>query len=267
VAAYQAPLLPRGSKAAIGLIRSRVEWCEAEGVRVLCCPEAMLGGLGDDVECPATIAYFVGSGEFEAVLAPLASATVTTILGFTEITSAGHLYNSAVVFHQGSVAGLYRKQYPAIRRSVYQAGDRTPVFTVGEFTFGVVICNDSNYPELGRAIAVQGAVAIFIPTNNSLPPAKADVVAQAREVDFATAMDNAITVIRADVAGRTGDRVSYGSSCIVDPHGKVIQAARPFAEDLLVAEIETAAPAARNHREWFGTVQQGVAADGATPRS
>lgn len=217
---------------------------------MLCCPEAMLGGLADDVECPATIAYYVGSGELEAVLAPLASATVTTILGFTEITSAGHLYNSAVVFHQGSVVGLYRKQYPAIRRSVYQAGDGTPVFTVGEFTFGVLICNDSNYPELGRAIAVQGAVAIFIPTNNSLPPAKAAVVAQARQVDFATAMDNAITIIRADVAGRTGDRVSYGSSCIVDPGGRVIQAARSFSEDLLVAEIETAAPAgSRNRRD------------------
>jgi len=89
VAAYQAPLLPSGSTEAIGLIRHRVEWCEAEGVAVLCCPEAVPGGLADDAACPANIAFYAGGGRLDAVLAPLASATVTTILG--------------------SVAGLYRK--------------------------------------------------------------------------------------------------------------------------------------------------------------
>ena len=52
VAAYQAPLLPGGSMEALKLIRDRVEWCETEGVDILCCPEAVLGGLADDLECP-----------------------------------------------------------------------------------------------------------------------------------------------------------------------------------------------------------------------
>ena len=47
VAAYQAPLLPAGSMAALGLIRKRLDWCESEGVEILCCPEAVLGGLAD----------------------------------------------------------------------------------------------------------------------------------------------------------------------------------------------------------------------------
>jgi predicted amidohydrolase len=143
-----------------------------------------------------------------------------------------------VVFHQGAVAGVYRKLYPAIRRSVYRAGDRIPVFTTDQLTFGIVICNDSNYPEVARAIAAQGAAAMFIPTNNSLPPDKADVVAEARTIDIATARDNTMSIVRADVAGRTAGRVSFGSSCIVDPHGTVLVAARPFTEDLLVAEID-----------------------------
>ena len=45
-------------------------------------------------------------------------------------------------------------------------------------------------------------------------------------------------VIRADVAGRAGERVSYGSSGIVDPAGTVLQSARRLAEDLLVADID-----------------------------
>ena len=84
VAAYQAPLLPGGSMEALELIRDRVKWCETEGVDILCCPEAVLGGLADDAECPVDSAIDVESGQLEVLLAPLASKSVTAIVGFTE---------------------------------------------------------------------------------------------------------------------------------------------------------------------------------------
>ena len=52
VAAYQAPLLVAGSLEAIDLIKERIAWCESEGVSILCCPEAILGGLADYAEDP-----------------------------------------------------------------------------------------------------------------------------------------------------------------------------------------------------------------------
>jgi len=226
---------------AVELIRRRVEWCEAEGVEILCCPEAVLGGLADYAARPADFAMDVEGGQLSAALAPLASDTVTTILGFTEI-SAGQLYNSAAVFHQGAVVGLYRKLHPAIRKSIYRAGDQVPVFKVGGLTFGIIICYDSNFPEPARLMASQGATALFVPTNNGLPPEKADVVGDARHADIARATENRVWVIRADVAGRTADLVSFGSSSIVDPDGKVLQSARRLTEDLLVAELTSVIP-------------------------
>jgi predicted amidohydrolase len=237
VAAYQAPLLPCGSMEAVELIRKRVEWCEAEGVEILCCPEAILGGLADCAARPAELALDVESGQLSAALTSLVSDTVTTIVGFTEI-SAGQLYNSAAVFHKGAVAGLYRKLHPAIRKSIYRAGDRIPVFRVGGLIFGIVICNDSNFPEPARLMASQGATALFVPTNNGLPLEKADVVGGARNADIARARENSVWVIRADVAGRTADRVSYGSSSIVGPDGMVLQSAQRLTEDLLVADLD-----------------------------
>jgi 5-aminopentanamidase len=133
--------------------------------------------------------------------------------------------------------GLYRKLHPAIRRSIYRAGDQRPVFRIGGLTFGIILCNDSNFPEPARVMASQGATALFVPTNNGLPPERADVVAQARKVDVARAIENRMWIIRVDVAGRAADRVSYGSSCIVDPHGTVLQSARRLMEDLLVADL------------------------------
>lgn len=237
VAAYQAPLLAAGSMDALGRIREQVQRCEDGGTTVLCCPEAILGGLADYSDPPSAAAVEVD--RLDAWLAPLASDTVTTIVGFTELAEGGRLHNSAAVLQRGSVVGVYRKLHPARNRSVYEAGSRIPVFRVEQLTFGIVICNDSNYPEPAGSIAAQGARALFVPTNNGLPRTKAhgEVVAEARKADVARAVENRLWVIRADVAGRTEDLESYGSSAIVDPEGTVVQSARLLSEDLIVAEI------------------------------
>ncbi|MDQ3686161.1 MAG: carbon-nitrogen hydrolase family protein [Acidobacteriota bacterium] len=242
VAAYQVPLDATATTEVIGLIRAQVEWCEPNGIEILCCPEGVLGGLADYANRPADIAIDVQGGRLREILAPLASDKVATIVGFTEIDRGGRLYNSAAVFHKGAVAGIYRKLYPAINKSIYEAGDKMPVFTVNGLTFGIVICNDSNYYEPARVMASKGAAALFVPTNNGLPPAKAgpELVAETRNCDIARAIENSVSVIRADVAGRTGRLVSYGSSGIVDPDGMVLQWARQLGPDLVVAEIKTA---------------------------
>jgi predicted amidohydrolase len=46
-------------------------------------------------------------------------------------------------------------------------------------------------------------------------------------------------VIRADVAGRAGSLMSYGSSGIVDPDGTVLRSARQLVPDIIAADIKT----------------------------
>lgn len=241
VAAYQAPLHAIGSMdAVLQLIREQVERCEREGVEILCCPEGVLGGLADYADRPGAIAIDVEAGELDALLAPLASDRVATIVGFTEIAADGRLFNSAAVWHRGAVAGIQRKLHPAINRSVYAAGSETPVFTVGGLTFGIVICRDSNFPEPARAMAAQDATTLFVPTNNGLPPSRTGpgVVTDARNADLARARENGVCVVRADVAGRSAGLVAYGSSAIVRRDGTVLQSARPLEPELIVATID-----------------------------
>jgi 5-aminopentanamidase len=224
---------------ALDLMAARVRQCEAEHVSVLCCPEAILGGLADDSPDPKRFAIRADEDRLAAVLVSLASDTVTTIVGFTELADGDRLFNSAAVLQGGSVVGLYRKHHPAINRSVYEPGCHVRVFQARDLTFGIVICNDSTFTEPAREIAALGATALFVPTNNALPPHKggAALVAAARQADVARAIENGVWVIRADVAGRWGGRTSHGASGIVDPDGAVVRTARPLAADLIVAEI------------------------------
>jgi len=229
---------------ALDLIREQVAWCDEEGVSILCCPEAILGGLADFSDDPAPFAIRTGNGQLASVLAPLASDRVTCIVGFTELGCDGALYNAAAVFHRGRVGAVYRKVHPAIRRSVYAPGWETPIFHAGRLTFGIVICNDSNYPALAGHIAAGGAAALFIPTNNGLPNGRASLKlnAAARTTDIAIATVNRIWVIRADVAGRNGKLTSFGCSKIVNPEGDVVQEGRLEGPDLLVAHIDIDKP-------------------------
>jgi len=134
---------------------------------------------------------------------------------------------------------VYRKLHPAIHQSVYAAGSQTPVFRAEGLTFGIVICNDSNYAEPAKLMAAQGATALFVPTNNGLPAKSAhpELVGEARKVDIARALENRMWVIRADVAGHNGALMSYGCSGIVDPDGKIAHEAPLHTVEVLVAEI------------------------------
>lgn len=238
VAAFQSPVLTQNRLEVIELIRRRVRQCEANGISVLCCAEAILGGLADFNDNPSRLA--IQTVQLASVLMPLASETVTSILGFTELGGDGALYNAAAVFQRGCVTGVYRKIHPAIRRSLYAAGCETPVFRAGELTFGIVICNDSNYLDLAGRMKAQGAMALFIPTNNSLPNERASLAlnASARSTDILLATENRTWVIRADVVGRNSTLTSFGCSEIVTPQGKVVQEARLHEPDLLVADID-----------------------------
>ncbi len=98
---------------AIARIREQAERCEAEGIRLPCCPEAVLGGLADYAHRPAGTALDAEAGELDDVLAPLATVGVASIIGFTETDRQGRLFNAAAVYDEGRVLGVYRKHHPA----------------------------------------------------------------------------------------------------------------------------------------------------------
>ncbi|PYN01632.1 MAG: NAD+ synthase [Candidatus Rokuibacteriota bacterium] len=78
-----------------------------------------------------------------------AARGLTAVVGF--IDKRDDVFNAAAVLHDGVLAGVYHKQYlPNYgvfdENRYFQAGTETPVFTVGDTTFAVNICEDIWYP-------------------------------------------------------------------------------------------------------------------------
>jgi 5-aminopentanamidase len=153
IAVYQSPVSATIDRdRAIERIGEQMEWCDSNDVYLLCCPEAMLGGLADYARNPSGLALNITDGELNQVISRLRSYSAACVFGFTERGRTGELYNAAAVVKGGSLLGVYRKLHPAINSSVYAAGDQAPVFRIGHLCFGIMICRDSNYPELARSL-------------------------------------------------------------------------------------------------------------------
>lgn len=262
VAAWQAPLEIFEPADVVARLRIQLDRCEVAGVEVLCCPETVLGGLGDGSSEPSRYAYGPGDSGLVELLAPVASSSVTLIIGFTERDADGRLYNSAAVVRAGEVIGRYRKVYPG-DRSVYEPGEDLPVFTLGRFNArcGIAICNDVQYVEPARVLAERGAAVLFVPTYAAHPPAKyAALRARGNNLLIARAVENRMTVVAADVGGREGrdGRISEGVTAVIDGDGTVRAKARPFEEDLLIVDVPAERPP-HDPRGWDGARNRAVA--------
>ncbi|MGZ8766190.1 MAG: carbon-nitrogen hydrolase family protein [Acidimicrobiia bacterium] len=259
IAAYQAPYLPFGSLEAVDLIRDQLVVCEAQRVEILCCPEAILGGLAHESagQSPEEVALGVDNGELTQVVAPLLDSSVTLIVGFTERDEVGNLFNAAALIVDGQVTAIHRKSYPGYR-TVIQAGSELPVFRQCSTPFGIVICNDLWYPEPVRILAASGAAIVFVPTNSGHARAVSKSFrARGENLPLARAVDNTTTIVVADIAGTEDGRVTPGFSAILDPDGIVLGRAEPMRPGLVIAEVEPTRRAF-DPRGWDGHTNMSV---------
>ena len=238
VAAYQAPYRPYPASGGVELVLAFLEQAQADGAELMCCPEALIGELANetDGDSPSTVALSVADGELEAAIAPLFGSGMTIVIGFTERGTEGQLHNAAAVISDSTISGIYRKTYPG--NSACVAGTEFPIFEHRGVPFGVLICNDAHYIEPARILAANGAQLLVVPVHGGHRPDKEHAWrARGTNVLVARAVENGIPLVAADVAGWQGERVCHGTTAIVDAQGTVIVAARPLAEDFIVADV------------------------------
>lgn len=161
---------------------------------------------------------------------------VITIFEKYEEHTKTEFYNTAIVIsNDGTMLGYYRKTHipklslPTLTtdESLYfTRGSEYPVFEMEGFKVGILICFDRSFPEAARALALQGAELIVIPTAASGEERKGAWLSECQ----ARARENGIYVVGVNKAGdelltNDGQEMEsnfFGLSCGFDPNGLAV---------------------------------------------
>ena len=150
-------------------------------------------------------------------------------------------YNSAAVIDaDGTLLGVYRKTHIPLNTIFYEklyfkpGNLGYPVFNTRFCKLGILICHDRHYPEGARALALNGAEILLIPS--ATPDKSLSVRVWEKEL-CAHAIFNEYFVAGLNRVGKEGNYVYYGRSVIFDPAGELMAQAGPD-EEILVADCD-----------------------------
>jgi deaminated glutathione amidase len=139
---------------------------QARGAELAVFPEATQARFGSDLR---TIAEPIDSGAFCTGLSELAAEhDITLVAGVFEPADDGRVYNTAVVFDgTGRLITTYRKLHLYDALGVTESrevapGDAPVTIETGGARVGLEICYDVRFPELSRALALDGARLITV---------------------------------------------------------------------------------------------------------
>ena len=168
-----------------------------------------------------------------------ATRGLTAVVGFVD--RRDDIFNAAAVVHDGRIAGVYHKHYlPNYgvfdENRYFQAGTETPVFTLGDTTFAVNICEDLWYPTGPTTVQALAGAEVVI-TINSSPYHRGK--GRDRERMVATrAADDVVALAYVNMVGGQDELVFDGGSLVVNELGEPIARGRQFEEDLIVADLD-----------------------------
>jgi predicted amidohydrolase len=198
-----------------------VEQAAARGADIVCLPEGLTTAGNGLTYAQAAETVPGPTTEFFGALAR--RLRVWIVAGLYERAGA-RLYNTAVlVGRDGKLVGRYRKMSlpdEEIEGGI-TPGSETPVFDTDFGRVGLMICWDSSYPEVARALAAGGAEVILMPIAGGV-----ESLVQAR------AVENQVHIVASGYDFRSG---------IFDRRGERIADAKTDP-DVLVAEVDLASP-------------------------
>lgn len=170
-----------------------------------------------------------------------AAGDLIVIVGFVD-SDGSDIYNAAGVIAGGKLVDAYHKNFlPNYgvfdEERYFQNGTRCPVMSIGEARIGVNICEDIWYPGgPAKLQALAGDAHLLI--NISSSPYHARKSLDRERMLCTRAEDNAVALAYCNVVGGQDELVFDGNSLIIDQDGRPIARGLPFAEDLIVADID-----------------------------
>ena len=149
----------------------------------------------------------------------------------------GLIYNTSVLIHPNGTVDAYKKWFlpnagPFEEKLFFDQGEQLPVFHTSVGTIGLLICYDLNFPELAKALTLQGAdLLICISASPSITRRYFETLLPAR------ALENTVFVAYVNLAGNQEDLIYWAGSQVYDPLGNLLIKAPYYKESIITCDV------------------------------
>jgi len=188
---------------------------EVEGNRLVILPELSNSGYNfKDYEEAFLCSEVIGkNGIFQDFLLQQARMKNIFIVSGINEREGDELFNTAIILGPGGILGKYRKIHLFMgEKDIFQKGNAgLPVFNLGDFKIGIMICFDYLFPEPWRIMAQKGADLICHPSNL--------LTENAHRCLPGLSLMNRIYIATANRIGTERGITFNGSSLFTDPTG------------------------------------------------
>ncbi|HEY4278549.1 MAG TPA: nitrilase-related carbon-nitrogen hydrolase [Conexibacter sp.] len=211
-----------------------------DGASLVVLPELIVSGYAADAARLREIAEPLDGPTVAAWQQLAADAGGVVVGGFCE-REEGRLYNAAVAVTGEGPVLHYRKLHPfREEKHAFTPGDRgLPVVQLPFGTIGICVCYDLRFVETVRALALQGAQLVCVPTAwvPGFDQQRWDAEGYAPQARGALLQSNLsqVFIACASQAGPSGDYDFLGSSLVADPRGKALLGPFPGSKETLAA--------------------------------
>ena len=218
----------------------------AQGAQVICFQELFYGPYFCQVQDKQYYEYAESipgptTERFQALAKELG---MVMVLPMYEQEQPGILYNTAaVVDADGTYLGKYRKQHiPHVNgfweKFYFRPGNMGyPVFETAVGRVGVYICYDRHFPEGARALGLNGAEMVFIPSATSR--GLSEYLWRIEQPAHAVANGYFVGTINRVGIEPLGEDDFYGQSYFCDPRGQLIGSpGSAHDEELIVRDMD-----------------------------
>lgn len=208
---------PNNISAALERLEETAERAAGSGCDLLLVPECSITGYNQPLATMQQVALESDGETSNAIASICRQHSIAIAHGFAEQAN-GSYYNCVQIINaSGQQVAAYRKTHlwGDLDRTLFTPGDSlSPVVKLNGWNIGLLICYDVEFPESARALALQGAELILVPTGLMQP--WRDV---AEKVVPVRAYENQLYIAYCNYCGAEDNIIYEGRSCIAGPDG------------------------------------------------
>jgi len=239
------------------LILNAIRKAQGLGVDIIVFPELALCGY------PPEDLLFKKDyiADNQKVLKTIVSATegITAIIGFVDSDKKGNLYNAAAILNNGKQKAVYHKvklpNYGVFdEKRYFSQGKSSPLFKLGDVTFGVSICEDIWSDASVCQDQVNNGAQFLI--NISASPYHAGKRNERKKMLANHAKRFKTPICYLNMVGGQDEVVFDGGSFVFNSTGRVLREALHLEEDLSVLDMTEFGKAKRKTRAKIITLQR-----------